>query len=105
MTHTALSLYRSPNPTQLEARIVAHHATDTRFAFLRAARTAPNGNLAKAWEKAKYDAKVELGIIKLPLPGSGLGGSGMGLGGLGGYASSDEDEDEGDDEGAMVGYK
>lgn len=94
MHHTALSLFRSPNPAQLEAKIFAHHATDARFAFLRAAKTsAASSNLAKAWEKAKYDAKVELGLVKVSVKAKGAATQIMGLG----YGSSDSEDDEQDD--------
>ena len=100
MHHTALSLFRSPNPAQLEAKIFAHHATDARFTFLRAAKTsAASSNLAKAWEKAKYDAKVELGLVKVPVKAKAAATQIMGLG-YGSSDSEDEDEDEDDEDDA-----
>jgi hypothetical protein len=96
MHHTALSLFRSPNPIQLEAKIFAHHSSDARFAFLRAANSNPASKLAKAWDKAKYDAKVKLGIVKVPPKPVQI----IGLG----YGSSDSESEgsdgEGDDEAA-----
>ncbi|KAL7421757.1 hypothetical protein Q5752_003528 [Cryptotrichosporon argae] len=84
MAHTALSLARSPDPTTLEIKIMTHHASDARFAFLR-------GQWASAWARAKVDAaqavRREKGLDKE-----------KGLGGLMGEYSSGSDDDIDDDD-------
>ncbi|GMK59546.1 hypothetical protein CspeluHIS016_0801520 [Cutaneotrichosporon spelunceum] len=86
MAHTARTLAASPNAGQLAARIMARHAGDARFAFLRG-----------RWEAAWARAKAEAAPVPGRSPGVALGGSrsgSAGLGGLGGYGS---DNDSGSD--------
>lgn len=52
MSHTATSIFSSPNPSILEMRILTHHSSDERFAFLR-------GRWRNAWDKVKGDIKGE----------------------------------------------
>ncbi|KIL63732.1 hypothetical protein M378DRAFT_186945 [Amanita muscaria Koide BX008] len=56
MRRTAVHLHSSPNPAQLEMRILANHGADKRFAFLR-------GRWSHAWRLAKY--KVQLSLDRL----------------------------------------
>ncbi|PPR02680.1 hypothetical protein CVT24_002102 [Panaeolus cyanescens] len=51
MTRTATHLAGSPNPAQLEMRILANHGADPRFAFLL-----PRGRWRRAWVSAKDEA-------------------------------------------------
>jgi hypothetical protein len=78
MLHTAKSMYAAPNPKSLEMRILANHATDKRFAFLR------NGRWTGEWEKVKRGVRVEMGLEKAE--------GAVAL--LGGYGSDSEDESE-----------
>jgi hypothetical protein len=80
MSHTALSISTSPNPKILEMRILAHHATDERFAFLR-------GRWKDVWERVKVEVKKEK-AQKSPTAGGGLGGL------VGGYESDSGEESE-----------
>jgi hypothetical protein len=93
MAHTARSLAASPNPAMLVSKIMARHASDTRFAFLR-----PDGRWAGAWTRAKAAAGVKPPITAST--SSARGGAGLsGLGGLGGYESSgSESGDTSDDD-------
>jgi hypothetical protein len=50
MGKTATYIVSSPNPVQLEMRILANHGGDPRFAFLR-------GRWKRAWETAKETSK------------------------------------------------
>ncbi|KAF9480272.1 hypothetical protein BDN70DRAFT_877776 [Pholiota conissans] len=52
MRRTAVHLLSSPNPAQLEMRILANHGGDRRFAFLR-------GRWGRAWKLAKAKARLE----------------------------------------------
>ncbi|TFK51341.1 hypothetical protein OE88DRAFT_1659283 [Heliocybe sulcata] len=80
MRRTAAHLSNSPNPAQLEMRILANHGADKRFAFLR-------GRWARAWRTVKARVRMEK-------EGGGKKGSGeAALGGLAGYGESDGDED------------
>ncbi|CAL1702587.1 unnamed protein product [Somion occarium] len=77
MRRTASHVLSSPNPAQLEMRILANHGADIRFAFLR-------GRWSRSWNATK--AKVRLALNKdIVQPMSGA------LGGLSGYGGSDED--------------
>ncbi|KAL0948347.1 hypothetical protein HGRIS_010933 [Hohenbuehelia grisea] len=87
MRRTAGHLLSSPNPAQLEMRILANHGADKRFAFLR-------GRWSRAWKIVKgrerlareeQAAKDEAEKAK------------AGLGGLAGYGDSDDDEGSEDD--------
>lgn len=72
MKRTATAISRSPNPQQLEMRILANHGSDPRFAFLR-------GRWGRAWTN-----------IKNPPPPSLVAKPSTNLSGLGDY-----DEDSG----------
>lgn len=52
MRRTARSLLVSPNPAQLEMRILANHGADVRFAFLR-------GRWSRAWKIVKARARAD----------------------------------------------
>ena len=84
MHRTAQHILSSPNPAQLEMRILANHGGDKKFAFLK-------GRWSRAWmiirgktkrEKEKHEKEKE--------------GRKGGLGILAGYGDS-EDESEDDD--------
>lgn len=81
MSHTATCVFSSPNPSLLEMRILTHHSTDERFAFLR-------GRWKHAWEKVKGDIKGEKENKRR------LEEKQRGLGGLGGYGSDSEASEE-----------
>lgn len=81
MSHTATCIFSSPNPSLLEMRILTHHSTDERFAFLR-------GRWKNAWEKVKGDIKGEKENKRR------LEEKQRGLGGLGGYESDSEASEE-----------
>lgn len=84
MSHTATSLLSSPNPSLLELRILANHASDPRFEFLR-------GRYKTTWERLKAEARRESDVK------SGRAGKEKKVVGvlLGRYESSDdEDGDE-----------
>jgi hypothetical protein len=76
MQRTARHIQSSPNPAQLEMRILANHGADDRFAFLR-------GRWSRCWKAATDQARTE--ILKRDEP--------AGLGGLAGYGSDDGDSD------------
>jgi len=79
MQRTALHIQSSPNPAQLEMRILANHGADHRFAFLR-------GRWSRFWEAMTDNARETL---KRDEP--------AGLGGLAGYGSDDDsDADNGE---------
>jgi len=90
MRRTATHILSSPNPAQLEMRILANHGPDKRFAFLR-------GRWSRAW-------KVTKGYVKLSMETERVKKEKekeekIGLGGLTGYASdSDGANSEGDAE-------
>ena len=75
MQRTALHIQSSPNPAQLEMRILANHGADHRFAFLR-------GRWSKHWKAATDHARNEM--LKRDEP--------AGLGGLAGYGSDDDSD-------------
>lgn len=52
MYRTATHLLSSPNPAQLEMRILANHGADKRFAFLK-------GRWGRSWRLAKAKLRVE----------------------------------------------
>lgn len=81
MRRTASHVLSSPNPAQLEMRILANHGADRRFAFLR-------GRWSRAWRLAKGHAKLELVHERekeSARPAAALGG-------LGGYGDSDDED-------------
>lgn len=74
MSRTAKHLLTSPNPIQLEARILANHGSDPRFAFLR-------GKWKEKWDEAKMKAKKERDDERAKQSAS------TALGAVGGYES------------------
>ncbi|OCH85857.1 hypothetical protein OBBRIDRAFT_784227 [Obba rivulosa] len=85
MRRTAAHILGSPNPAQLELRILANHGADARFAFLR-------GRWARAWRTAKGRARLEKEQegqrrAAAAKPASALGG-------LAGYGDSDAEDSE-----------
>ncbi|KAI0804703.1 hypothetical protein BC629DRAFT_1201402 [Irpex lacteus] len=91
MRRTATHILNSPNPAQLEMRILANHGADKRFAFLR-------GRWSRAWKITKGRIRLELEAARNK--SAEEEGKKAGLGGLSGYGDSDaSDEEEGDDEG------
>lgn len=86
MSHTATCIFSSPNPSLLEMRILTHHSTDERFAFLR-------GRWKNAWEKVKGNIKGEKENKRR------LEEKQRGLGGLGGYESDSEASEASEEEG------
>ena len=85
MRRTATHVLSSPNPAQLELRILANHGADPRFAFLR-------GRWARAWRLAK--AHVQADRAKAEAQSQAK----VGLGGLAGYGGTDSESDDGDNE-------
>ncbi|KAG1869306.1 hypothetical protein C8R48DRAFT_701046 [Suillus tomentosus] len=84
MKRTALHLLSSPNPAQLEMRILANHGADKRFAFLR-------GRWSRAWRTTKERLRQE----KVDQSAQSLRASGnIGLGGLAAYGDSDDEDSE-----------
>jgi hypothetical protein len=79
MRRTAVHLSCSPNPAQLEMRILANHGSDRRFAFLRG-RWKHAWHLAKAKARAEKEQEIQVHESKVP-----------GLGVLAGYGSDSED--------------
>jgi hypothetical protein len=75
----------SPNPAQLEMRILANHGADKRFAFLR-------GRWSRAWKTVK--GRIRLGIEAEKAENMEEKGKQAALGGLSGYGDSDESEGE-----------
>ncbi|KAI0354392.1 hypothetical protein OH77DRAFT_1425959 [Trametes cingulata] len=94
MRRTASHVLASPNPAQLEMRILANHGADPRFAFLR-------GRWSRTWRLTKAQRRLELEADKnraAKEKGASVSG-GPGIGGLAGYGDSDESEEDADDEG------
>ncbi|KAH9942805.1 hypothetical protein B0H21DRAFT_793233, partial [Amylocystis lapponica] len=81
MRRTASHILGSPNPAQLEMRILANHGADRRFAFLR-------GRWARAWKIAKGRTRLDLEQTEKAKHASA---SLVSLGGLAGYGDSDEE--------------
>ena len=73
MQRTAQHIQSSPNPAQLEMRILANHGADHRFAFLR-------GRWSRQWKAATDQARTK--VLRRVEP--------AGLGGLAGYGSDDD---------------
>lgn len=82
MQRTARHIQSSPNPAQLEMRILANHGADDRFAFLR-------GRWSRHWKATTDQARTE--IQKRDEP--------VGLGGLAGYRSDDESDTDNGEQG------
>ena len=82
MRRTAVHLHSSPNPAQLEMRILANHGADKRFAFLR-------GSWSRAWKLVKIRLQTEETVKQTTRKDEELtGGS---LNALAGYGDSDGD--------------
>jgi hypothetical protein len=91
MHRTAVHILSSPNPVQLEMRILANHGGDKRFAFLR-------GRWSRSWKALNQKIRVERAGQQLKASGSSLQPV-MGLGGVAEYGDSDDDSGEdGDNE-------
>ncbi|KIP02096.1 hypothetical protein PHLGIDRAFT_96364 [Phlebiopsis gigantea 11061_1 CR5-6] len=93
MRRTAQHILSSPNPAQLEMRILANHGADKRFAFLR-------GRWSRAWKTAKGRVRLEQDEKHRK---TGRDMIGAGLGGLSGYGDSEDDSDADDDPGGGEG--
>ncbi|KAG6808588.1 hypothetical protein H0H92_003639, partial [Tricholoma furcatifolium] len=98
MNLTATHLLSSPNPIQLEARILANHGGDPKFAFLR-------GRWGRAWAlaKAKARAKAKADAEAAKKREGGLGGL-VGYG-SGDSASASESENENENESSPADVK
>ncbi|KAG8744217.1 hypothetical protein FRC10_010579 [Ceratobasidium sp. 414] len=81
MARTATHILASPNPGQLEMRILANHGADPRFAFLR-------GRWKRAWVRMKSEQKAGGSEHKV----------GSGIGGLAGYESESDSDGKGSGE-------
>ena len=91
MRRTAAHILGTPNPAQLEMRILANHGADPRFAFLR-------GRWGRAWRLAKGKFRLEQEAEKRRKEDAAKT---VAIGGLAGYGSdSDDDEAEEEAEGA-----
>lgn len=90
MRRTATHILNSPNPAQLEMRILANHGADKRFAFLR-------GRWSRAWKITKGRIRLELEAARNKSVEKE--GQKAGLGGLAGYGDSDASDEDGDDKG------
>lgn len=87
MRRTAAHLLTSPNPVQLEARILANHGADRRFAFLR-------GRWRNAWIAMKQEVRAENARKKLEEEESmKKASSGSTLMGLADYGDSEDEDD------------
>lgn len=78
MKRTASHLLSSPNPAQLEMRILANHGGDRRFSFLR-------GRWKNFWSLSKAKARLEKEKEAEKTAGLGV---------LAGYGSDDNDSDQ-----------
>lgn len=81
MRRTATHVLSSPNPAQLEMRILANHGADARFAFLK-------GRWARAWRLAKAHAQLDRAKAE---QAQAQAKAEVGLGGLAGYGGSDSE--------------
>ncbi|KAJ4485652.1 hypothetical protein J3R30DRAFT_3441007 [Lentinula aciculospora] len=86
MRRTAKSVLASPNPAQLELRILANHGADARFAFLR-------GRWSRAWKTVKAHARAD--ILKQEQKAASKAKS-FGTGLVANYADSDDESVEDD---------
>ncbi|THH08219.1 hypothetical protein EW146_g9063 [Bondarzewia mesenterica] len=92
MRRTASHILVSPNPAQLEMRILANHGADTRFAFLR-------GRWKRAWARTKGAVRQEMEAEKAKTK------MGKGLGALMGYEESEEEDEDSVPEGDSMSDK
>ena len=86
MRRTASHILSSPNPAQLEMRILANHGADPRFAFLR-------GRWSRAWRLAKGKVRLEQEEEKKRRMEAAKKQNS--IGGLAGYGDSDEESGSG----------
>lgn len=88
MRRTATHILSSPNPAQLEMRILANHGGNKKFAFLL-------GRWGRTWQIIKGKARIERDekVEKSRNPESGQGGAGLGI--LAAYGDSDGESEEG----------
>ncbi|PIL34455.1 hypothetical protein GSI_03231 [Ganoderma sinense ZZ0214-1] len=91
MRRTASHILASPNPAQLEMRILANHGADARFAFLR-------GRWSRAWRLAKGKARLEMEAEKRRKEEDSKAQNNAGIGGLAGYGDSDAESEDGEDD-------
>ncbi|KAI6033516.1 hypothetical protein PISMIDRAFT_329578 [Pisolithus microcarpus 441] len=84
---TAVHMISSPNPAQLEMRILANHGADKRFAFLR-------GRWSRAWKGAKELARQERRTRESEKEEELPSGSSSLQGLIVGYGGSEESGDE-----------
>lgn len=84
MQRTAAHILSSPNPAQLEMRILANHGADSRFAFLR-------GRWPRAWKMTKTRIRIEGEKAKAK---DAKQTNVVALGGLAGYGDSGTESDE-----------
>jgi len=82
MRRTATHILSSPNPGQLEMRILANHGGDKRFAFLR-------GRWARTWKLEKEKAMTE--NAKKQTQTEERAGASLGV--LADYGDSDEEDE------------
>ncbi|GLB42678.1 hypothetical protein LshimejAT787_1201270 [Lyophyllum shimeji] len=85
MRRTATHILSSPNPAQLEMRILANHGGDPRFAFLR-------GRWSRVWQILKGKVRLEKEEEEKRLKAGKTG-----LGALAGYGDSDAESGDSDD--------
>ncbi|EJF62065.1 hypothetical protein DICSQDRAFT_180388 [Dichomitus squalens LYAD-421 SS1] len=89
MRRTASHILSSPNPAQLEMRILANHGADPRFAFLR-------GRWSRAWQLAKGKVRLEQEEEKKRRAAQAK--TQNLIGGLAGYGDSDEGSEAAEEE-------
>lgn len=82
MSRTATHILASPNPMQLEARILANHGSDKRFAFLK-------GRWKRRWIEIKRTVNAEKEKKEANAKNSTIPTAIGGLVGLGAYGDSD----------------
>lgn len=86
MRRTATHLLSSPNPAQLEMRILANYGSDKRFAFLR-------GRWSRKWNLIKIKARTRPEEEKDETEKLEIKQNQAGLGLVTGYGSDDDDDD------------
>ncbi|EJF62049.1 hypothetical protein DICSQDRAFT_161308 [Dichomitus squalens LYAD-421 SS1] len=89
MRRTASHILSSPNPAQLEMRILANHGADPRFAFLR-------GRWSCAWQLARGKVRLEQEEEKNRRAAQAK--TQNLIGGLAGYGDSDEGSEAAEEE-------
>ena len=86
MRRTATHVLNSPNPIQLETRILANHGADRRFAFLR-------GRWKRSWLALKQEAKDEKERKQQEMTENKKSQTLSSLANLGDYGDSDDEND------------